>query len=199
MRPDLAALVGSRICHDLISPIGAISNGVELLSLAGSETGAEMDLIKQSVDNATARIRFFRVAYGASEGKRMMTSNEVSSILAAYSSGVRVTFDWQLESDQTRAMIKCAFLLLQALEAALPLGGVVTARNDGGEWRFVAKGQRLSVDHAVWSTLSDGDIADTPEKASQVQFALLPEALETTGQSLSFEETEDSFEITLTV
>ena len=57
MTLDLAALVGSRICHDLISPIGAIGNGVELLSLTDGDTGAEMDLINESVQNANARIR----------------------------------------------------------------------------------------------------------------------------------------------
>ena len=41
-KPDLAALVGSRICHDLISPIGAIGNGVELLMMEGAAKGPEM-------------------------------------------------------------------------------------------------------------------------------------------------------------
>ncbi len=55
--PDLAALIGSRICHDLISPIGAIGNGLELLSMAGAG-GPEVALISDSVSNANARIRF---------------------------------------------------------------------------------------------------------------------------------------------
>ena len=62
MQPDLAALVGSRICHDLISPIGAIGNGVELLALTDGDTGAEMELISESVQNASARIRYLRIA-----------------------------------------------------------------------------------------------------------------------------------------
>ncbi|MEL7098472.1 MAG: histidine phosphotransferase, partial [Pseudomonadota bacterium] len=40
---DLAALIGSRICHDLISPIGAINNGLELLGMAGTAGGAELE------------------------------------------------------------------------------------------------------------------------------------------------------------
>ena len=54
---NLYELIGSRICHDLISPIGAIANGVELLGMSGAgETGPELDLINQSVDNASALI-----------------------------------------------------------------------------------------------------------------------------------------------
>ena len=56
-KPDLTALLGSRICHDLISPIGAISNGVELLLMDNVAKGPEMTLIAESVANANARIR----------------------------------------------------------------------------------------------------------------------------------------------
>ena len=63
---DLAALISSRICHDLISPIGAINNGLELLGMSGQSLDTpEMSLINESVQNASARIRFFRIAYGA--------------------------------------------------------------------------------------------------------------------------------------
>lgn len=51
---DLSSLVGSRICHDLISPIGAIGNGVELLHMAPRDSAAELDLITDSVGNAAA-------------------------------------------------------------------------------------------------------------------------------------------------
>ena len=52
---DLSALLGSRICHDLISPLGAIGNGVELLAMAGSGNSPEIALIAESVENANAR------------------------------------------------------------------------------------------------------------------------------------------------
>ncbi len=63
---DLAALVSSRMCYDLIAPIGAINNGLELLSISGQALdGPEMSLIGESINNASARIRFFLIAYGA--------------------------------------------------------------------------------------------------------------------------------------
>ena len=61
---NLASLIGSRICHDLISPIGAICNGLELMQLDGRPISPEMTLISESVNHANARIRFLRVAFG---------------------------------------------------------------------------------------------------------------------------------------
>ena len=50
----IAALLGSRICHDLISPIGAISNGVELMQMSGADSSPELALISESVESANA-------------------------------------------------------------------------------------------------------------------------------------------------
>jgi histidine phosphotransferase ChpT len=64
---DLAALLCSRVCHDIISPVGAIINGLEVLD---EEKDAEMrgfalDLIKKSAEQALARLQFCRLAFGA--------------------------------------------------------------------------------------------------------------------------------------
>ena len=64
---DLAALLCSRVCHDVISPVGAIANGIELLDEGADEDTAEiaMDLIRSSAKNASARLQFARIAFGA--------------------------------------------------------------------------------------------------------------------------------------
>jgi histidine phosphotransferase ChpT len=63
--PDLAALLCSRVCHDVISPVGAINNGLELLDEGGADEDA-MDLIRTSAINASVRLKFARLAFGAS-------------------------------------------------------------------------------------------------------------------------------------
>lgn len=63
-KPNINALIGSRICHDLINPLGAIGNGIELLSLSGMAASPEMTLVQDSVNNATARVKFLRLAFG---------------------------------------------------------------------------------------------------------------------------------------
>jgi histidine phosphotransferase ChpT len=63
--PDLAALLCSRVCHDVISPVGAINNGLELIDEVGADADA-MDLIRTSALNASVRLKFARLAFGAS-------------------------------------------------------------------------------------------------------------------------------------
>jgi histidine phosphotransferase ChpT len=78
---DLAALVGARICHDLISPIGAIGNGMELLALSGVPPSPELELIEDSLRNAMARVQFFRIAFGAAEAGQVVSRSEILDTL----------------------------------------------------------------------------------------------------------------------
>src|SRR5580765_7568118 len=64
---DLAALVSSRICHDVINPVAAISNGLEMLAEEPDQAMREaaMDLIRKSAAQASAKLQFARLAFGA--------------------------------------------------------------------------------------------------------------------------------------
>lgn len=169
---DLTALIGSRICHDLISPIGAIGNGVELLQLEAGHTTPEMTLIGQSVANATARIRFFRVAFGEANPGQTVSQAEVQSILTDFQVGGRLTFNWNGTNDLSRQTAKLVFLMIMCLETSLPYGGTVAF--DGGERsaRLVGRSPRTKIDDGLWDILNDG-IAPPGITASQVHFALL--------------------------
>mgnify|MGYP000389070595 CR=1 FL=1 len=67
---ELAALVASRVCHDIISPVGAIVNGLEVLEEEKDESMREfaMDLVQKSARQASAKLQFSRLAFGASGG-----------------------------------------------------------------------------------------------------------------------------------
>lgn len=190
MTPDLAALVGSRICHDLISPIGAIGNGMELLSLTDGDNTAEMDLINQSVENANARIRYFRVAYGAAAADHMLGRGEILNILSAIARGGRLTYFWQVEGDQPRQEVRVAFLIMQCFETAMPIGGDIQVSQSDGRWTLTAFSQRLQIDDALWSGLNSSP-ALVNHTAAQVQFALLPLKLSAIGRDLSLSIAED--------
>ncbi len=184
MRPDLSELVGSRICHDLISPIGAIGNGVELLALTDGDTAAEMDLISESVANANARIRYFRIAYGAANADQFVSRAEVLSVLAAIARSGRFTYSWQVDEDQPRQIVRAVFLTLQCLESALPMGGSIHISQNSDRWTLSAEGRRVNVDEKLWRSLLASD-ASYSHSAAQVQFALLPDALAAFGRQLS--------------
>lgn len=178
---DLASCLASRICHDLTNPVGAIANGLELLLLSGIGASPEIDLISESVASANARLRFFRLAYGAA-GDQPVARPEVQRILSALSRGGRHAYDWQVEEDVPRVEVKAAFLLLQCLEAASPLGARLRVVREDGTWVVSAEGPRLRADLSAWSAFASP--ATAPEGASSVQFALLAGLLSTLGRPL---------------
>ncbi|MGB8812659.1 MAG: histidine phosphotransferase family protein [Paracoccaceae bacterium] len=185
-KPDLTALLGSRICHDLISPIGAIGNGVELLMMDGSTNGPEIALIAESVANANARIRFFRVAFGSCSVDQRVGRPEVVSILADLTRGGRLTIDWQGPTDQPRREVKLAFLLIQCLETAMAYGGRITAERGDNRWIITSHAAKMKIDPALWEVLSNPN-SQTEVTAAQVHFALVPEELARQNRQLSVE------------
>ena len=185
-RPDLTALLGSRICHDLISPIGAIGNGVELLIMDGATRGPEMALIAESVANANARIRFFRIGFGASSPDQRIGRPEVAGILADLTRGGRLAVEWSGPADLPRREVKVAFLLLMCLETALAYGGQITVERSDNRWLLIGRAPKMRVDPDLWEVLSNpaASFALTP---AQVHFALLPEELAKLGRKLTVE------------
>jgi histidine phosphotransferase ChpT len=175
-KPDLLALLGSRICHDLISPIGAISNGVELLMMDGSTMGPEIALISESVANANARIRFFRVAYGAAGADQKIGQAEVVSILSDLTRGGRLAIDWHGPADLPRREVKLAFLAIQCLETAMAFGGRIAVDCRDGRWTLTGTATKLKIDGDLWEVLTN-PAAKPDITAAQVHFALIPDEL----------------------
>ncbi len=165
-------LIGSRICHDLISPLGAIGNGVELLTMSGTSTAPEISLIAESVENANARIRFFRIAFGAASGLSQIGNAEVRSVLADLYRGNRIRVDWRITEDTLRIEAKLAFLVIQCFESAMPWGGKVAVTRNGDDWNIYGSADRMKIEPELWNLATDpskgNDIA-----ASNVHFALL--------------------------
>jgi histidine phosphotransferase ChpT len=179
----LSALIGSRICHDLISPIGAIGNGLELMQLGGA-AGPEVALVSESAGNANARIRFFRVAFGLAAADQRVSQAEVVRILQDLWRGHRLRIDWRVSGDQTRPEVKLAFLLLLCVEHALPWGGQVTITGEAGRWRILAEADKLRVADPLWSMVTAGKAVEGPLGPAEVQFALLQEELAARGYRL---------------
>lgn len=174
---DLTALLGSRICHDLISPIGAIGNGVELLMMDGSARGPELALIVDSVANANARIRFFRVAFGASGGSdQRIGLPEVKATISDLTRGGRIAISWTSGVDLSRREVKLAFLCIQCLESALPQGGRITVEKGESRWTLRAEAARLKIDQDLWEVLSNPS-AHPDIGPAQIHFAILRDEL----------------------
>ncbi len=177
---DLSALIGARICHDLISPLGAIGNGVELLELSGLAEGPELALIAQSVASANARIRLFRIAFGAAAEDQMLAESHIRAALPADPDGERVRVDWQVPGDLPRGEVKLVLLFLLCLDAAMPWGGQVQVGHSDGTWLLQANAERLKLDDRLWRMITTDDQTDL--QPAQVQFALLAPELRRQGR-----------------
>ncbi|QBX38509.1 histidine phosphotransferase [Brevundimonas sp. S30B] len=134
---DLAALVAGKLCHDFISPAGAIASGLDLLDdpSAADMRDDALALISQSSRKMVALVHFARVAFGASTTSESFRTDSLRDLVAGLNEGGRAELRWRID-DQTvdksaaRTLVNLAWLTL----AALPTGGVatVTARSENG-------------------------------------------------------------------
>jgi len=200
-----SALVGSRICHDPISPIGAINNGMELLSMSGTPPSPEMALISQSVEAANARIRFFRIAFGAPSETQFMGRSEVTLLLRDITRDSRLFINWIPNEDMTRTEVQLAFLAIQCAEQALPYGGQVNIERVQDRWQLTLEADRINLDPDLWATFEKhaaqreirNDCADDTVVPAHVQFVLLPMHAHSIGRQVRY--TQDDTKVVLTV
>lgn len=196
---SLAALIGSRICHDLISPIGAISNGLELVGMtSGARDGPEMSLIQQSCDHAAARIRFFRIAFGTASDTRPIACAEARKTLADHYAGTRISAEWHIDRDLGRNVTQLAYLSALCLETALPQGGLIDVALSENTLTASARADTLRKTWPIWSVLNGAACLDLPNVGPpDVQFLLLARICCEAGVETELEALDDRVELRL--
>lgn len=143
MKPNdcvkILELMASKVCHDLISPIGAVSNGIEFLEDAGEEMDGEaIKLIAFSAGQASAKLKVFRLAYGAGGSDASIKPEDVHKAFGDYVSGDgRITQDWDPHAplgltEPPAGFCKIIMCVLLVLIDTLPKGGTVRVF-DGGD------------------------------------------------------------------
>jgi histidine phosphotransferase ChpT len=160
----IAELMCSRLCHDLVSPVGAIRNGLELLEdtedgdVSGFG-GEAVRLIDHSAQQADRRLRLFRLAYGQA-GRQLKSFDDVRVVAAAWFEGGRTRLDWPADQPQASliarlGLAKTVLNLVVLAEEALPVGGAVSLTSAGspgaGSVTVLAEGRnaRLTPDMQV--------------------------------------------------
>ena len=126
---DLAALLCSRVCHDVISPVGAIINGLEVLDEEqdADMRGYALDLIKKSAVTASARLQFCRLAFGAagSAGAAIDTGDAEQVVKGLLGDG-RTSLSWKVPRVlMPKNKVKLLLNLCLIASAAIPRGGVI--------------------------------------------------------------------------
>jgi histidine phosphotransferase ChpT len=140
---DLAAMLCSRVCHDLINPVGAIGNGLEVLADPSQTAMAEgaQELIANSAKQARAKLEFARLAYGASSTAGTdFDTRECERVARLLFEIEKADLDWQVPLillPKHKAKLLMNMLLIAAM--AVPRGGVVSVKVEGpaGAERFV--------------------------------------------------------------
>lgn len=186
---DLAALLCSRLCHDLLSPVGALANGLELLA---DETDPEMrtkvvELLEQSARISTEKLRFFRLAFGAAGGfGEAIPVDETKSVIDALAAEAkRVEVQWAIaDSSLPKPAVKVMLNLAQIALDALVRGGTLdigAERRDGAiEIVARARAERLAFDEIIGRALQ-GDLAPgelSSRTAAAHMIAILAEELD---------------------
>lgn len=159
---DLAALLCSRVCHDIISPVGAISNGLEVLDEDGGEDMREfaMDLIQKSARQASAKLQFARLAYGAAgSAGAEIDLGDAHKVTEAYFQGEKPDLVWKLERNYMhKTRVKLLLNLCLISLGAIPRGGTVTVEMEGPvqqpSFRLSCTGRSARIPHGVMDILT---------------------------------------------
>jgi histidine phosphotransferase ChpT len=163
---DLAALLCSRVCHDLISPSGAIVNGVEVLEESKDEETRSfaIDLIKKSARTASARLQFCRIAFGAAgSASAQIDLSDAEKVARGFIEDEKVKLAWNLPSAlQPKNRVKLLLNMILVATQSIPRGGIVAVDGDGPPeamtFKISARGLNARIPQAVPALL-----AGTPE------------------------------------
>ncbi|WP_454684439.1 histidine phosphotransferase ChpT [Ancylobacter moscoviensis] len=133
---DLAALLCSRVCHDVISPVGAIVNGLEVLDDEDDPAmkAFALDLIAKSAKQASARLQFARLAFGAagSAGAQIDTG-DAEKVARGFIEDDRTSLEWQVPRVLApKNKVKLLLNLLIVATSTIPRGGRIAVEATGG-------------------------------------------------------------------
>lgn len=156
-------LIVSRLCHDLVSPVGAVNNGVELVDELGQDVLDDaMGLIGQSARIASARLAMFRLAYGMAGSGSRVNWRDVRGAANAYLDAGKATLDWpeaSIPSDEAspqflRYAAKVMLNTLLLAEEAMPAGGRITVSMEDTGMSVSATGRTARLSDELQSALS---------------------------------------------
>jgi len=176
---DLAALVSSRICHDVINPVSAITNGLEMLDEEqdAAMREAAMDLIRKSARQATVRLQFARLAFGAAgSAGAEIDLRDAEKVARDFVQVIKHTLTWQgpavtLPKNKVKLLLNMVALGV----IALPRGGNIDVEISGNPpdvaFMIVAKGQGAKLNEQVTGLLTGGDGGDINPHSIQPYYA----------------------------
>lgn len=165
----VAELLASRLCHDLVGPVGAVNNGLELLEDGLDDMGDEaLKLAMDSAGRAAKALQYYRFAYGMAGSRVGGRLDELRDLAANFLDTSKLKVTWTLPEQMDEAPDGLGKLLLNMVllgHEALPMGGAldvaVTPGSGGGlEARVAAAGERVGLRDETKAALAEGAAVD---------------------------------------
>lgn len=194
---EFSALISSKICHDIISPVGAIANGLEILEIEDDEAMKEhaMKLVKRSAFTASAKLQFARIAFGAagSVGSEI-DLNEAEKVARGVIEGDKHTLAWEgpsatLAKDKVKLLLNLATLSLEALPRGGEIRVGITGSGDETVFEIKCSGDRAKVPDDLRALLNGG--IDRPLDAHAIQPFYTLRLAKSVGMPLTVSSEED--------
>ena len=178
---ELAALLCSRVCHDLISPVGAIVNGLEVLDDNPKPEDREfaLDLIRKSAKTASARLQFCRLAFGAAgSAGAQIDLGDAQTMARGHLEDAKTSITWNLPRVLLpKNRVKLLLNMMVIAQQTIPRGGVLTVDPIGeGEqigFRVAASGLNARMPQSIADLLSSGTAAAADAHAVQPYYTRL--------------------------
>jgi histidine phosphotransferase ChpT len=189
---DLASLLCSRLCHDLLSPVGALTNGLELLA---DEQDPDMrqrclELLEQSARISTDKLKFFRLAFGAAGGfgEMVPVSDARSVVDALASNNGRIEVNWQLAGDTlpkpaVKVLLNFALMAIDALVRGGTLDIAAEVRTSTSEIVVRASGKKVVFDPDLGRAM-DGSLPDDELSSRTAPAAMLRQLAASLGGTI---------------
>jgi histidine phosphotransferase ChpT len=174
---DLAALLCSRVCHDIVSPVGAIANGLEMMDEEDDEElhRLALELVRRSARQASAKLQFCRLAFGAAGGAgSMLDVGEAGDIARLLVAEEKVKLDWLAPRGlRDKNEVKLLLNLMLLAIAAVPRGGLVAIEASDMSLSATAEGDGARLADKTRAVLDrDVPAAEFDARAVQVYYAV---------------------------
>lgn len=164
--------------------------------MSGMANSPEMALIADALRDTEARLRFFRIAYGAARPDQHISEREARNILSQMYGAGRLTVDWLLTRDLPRHHVKSAFLMIACAEAALPMEGHITiSQPERGTLTVGADGPWILHDLSGLAWL--GGASHSTPSPREVQFLMLLKEAADIGAEISLSLSDTRVQISL--
>jgi len=168
----ISEILISKICHDLVSPVGAVNNGIEFLNDVGADGLSDgLGLIDHSARQASVRLQLFRMAYGAGGSDAKTTGKVIYETFQNYIADTKCTMEWDLMNDIPDESPKAGFMkillnMMVFVQEALPKGGIVKVTMQGNQMIVTGTGDKIKPkEGAIEALNADVSIDDITPKS----------------------------------